>query len=190
MTASCMVRCYSVRQLMILDVYCTCLLMWVTQLVENSKVHMDGIEDPCQRASGAYCPLGLNFFFRLLGNLSFLIEILFWAPWISLFQSTSLASIVLRTQPCVWPCTAFKIIEVGSYCVCIYSVLSYYLADQYSTDWANQMICGVEQWHHLTHWASLIISHTFFQSVNMLFHLLRVANTSYTDKTKGICLEA
>ena len=36
----------------------------VTQLVENSKVHMNGIEDPCQSASDAYWPLGVYFCFR------------------------------------------------------------------------------------------------------------------------------
>ena len=42
------------------------------------------------------------------------------------------------------PCTAFKIIEGGSYYVCISSILLFYLTDQYSTDWANQMFCGME----------------------------------------------
>ena len=35
----------------------------VTQLVENSKVHMNGIEDPCQSASGGHWALGVYFCF-------------------------------------------------------------------------------------------------------------------------------
>ena len=31
----------------------------VTQLVKNSKVHMNGMEDPSQSASGGYWPLGV-----------------------------------------------------------------------------------------------------------------------------------
>lgn len=36
----------------------------VTQLVKNSKVHMNGIEDPSQSASGGYWPLGVYFCFQ------------------------------------------------------------------------------------------------------------------------------
>ena len=36
----------------------------VTQLVENSKVHMNGIEDPCQSIGDAHWPLGVYFCFR------------------------------------------------------------------------------------------------------------------------------
>ena len=36
----------------------------VMQLVDNSKVHMKGIEDPCQSASDAHGPLGVYFCFR------------------------------------------------------------------------------------------------------------------------------
>ena len=36
----------------------------VTQLVDNSKVHLNGIEDPCQSASDAHWHLGVYFRFR------------------------------------------------------------------------------------------------------------------------------
>lgn len=36
----------------------------VMQLVDNSKVHMKGIEDPCQSASDTHWPLGVYFCFR------------------------------------------------------------------------------------------------------------------------------
>ena len=36
----------------------------VTQLVKNSKVHMNGIEDPSQGASGGHWALGVYFCFR------------------------------------------------------------------------------------------------------------------------------
>jgi len=56
MTASCMVRCYSVHHVLFMFIN-------VTWLVENSKVHMNGIEDPCQSASDTHWPLGLYICF-------------------------------------------------------------------------------------------------------------------------------
>ena len=35
------------------------MFMNVTQLVENGKVHLNGIEDPCQSASDPHWPLGV-----------------------------------------------------------------------------------------------------------------------------------
>ena len=63
-TASCMVRCYSVPLLMRLYIYCTYMFINVKQLVDNSKVHLNGIEDPCQSASDVHWPLGVYFCFR------------------------------------------------------------------------------------------------------------------------------
>ena len=48
MTASCMVRCYSVHHLMIHVLY---MFINVMQLVDNSKVPMNGIQDPCQNCA-------------------------------------------------------------------------------------------------------------------------------------------
>ena len=45
---------------------------------------------------GPWC---LTFVPGRLENLSFFIEIICWAPWISLVQSTGLPSIFLRAQP-------------------------------------------------------------------------------------------
>ena len=36
----------------------------VMQLADNSKVHMKGIENPCQNTSDAHWPLGVYFCFR------------------------------------------------------------------------------------------------------------------------------
>ena len=57
MTASCMVRCCSVSFNDIIHVLY--MFINVMQLVDNSKVHMKGIEDPCQSASDPHWPLGV-----------------------------------------------------------------------------------------------------------------------------------
>ena len=46
-------------------------------------------------------PWRLTFVLGRLENLSFFIEIICWAPWISQVQSTGLPSIFVRAQPCV-----------------------------------------------------------------------------------------
>ena len=40
------------------------IFMDVTQLVENSKVYLNRIEDPCQRIGDVHWPLGVYFCFR------------------------------------------------------------------------------------------------------------------------------
>ena len=42
----------------------------------------------------------LTFALGQLENLTFFIQIICWAPWISQVQSTGLPSIFLRVQPC------------------------------------------------------------------------------------------
>ena len=46
-------------------------------------------------------PWRLTFVLGRLENLSFFIEIVCWATWISQVQSTGLPSIFVRAQPCV-----------------------------------------------------------------------------------------
>ena len=47
-------------------------------------------------------PWRLTFVLGRLENLSFFIEIICWAHWISQVQSTGLPSILLRAQPWIW----------------------------------------------------------------------------------------
>ena len=46
-------------------------------------------------------PWRLTFVLGRLENLSFFLEIICWAPWISQVQSTGLPSIFVRAQPWV-----------------------------------------------------------------------------------------
>ena len=46
-------------------------------------------------------PWYLSFFLGQIGNLSFFIEIICWAPWISQVQSTGLPSIFPKAEPCL-----------------------------------------------------------------------------------------
>ena len=58
-------------------------------------------------------PWGLTFALGRLGNLSFLIQIICWAPLILQFQSTGLPSIFLRTQP--WNCIVLTLLTFSFY---------------------------------------------------------------------------
>ena len=93
----------------------------VMQLVDNSKVPMNGIQDPCQNCAQVVLSGPYDLCSRAARkSLSFLIEIPCWAPRISLFQSTRLIlpSIFLRTQLYA-AFSALKIIEGGTQSTCM-----------------------------------------------------------------------
>ena len=70
-------------------------------------------------------PLHLTFALRSVGSLSFSLEILCWAPWISQVQSTGLP-FILKAQPCVewmWlvSCASYAHQQV---CMCQMGIIS------------------------------------------------------------------